>query len=322
MPLPREILAASLITLIVAVPDALAQSGRRRGHAPAPAAQAPQPPPHHPSADLIGLEFREQLVSDAIPLVEAGNGDAAAGINAVLADSTVRDEERRRELKAGLALIYARAGDYGNANKNAHDLSEREDGTSLGPRCRAIWLAVAEASKKGQEFKAKMKERETWFDLLRSVRRACEAKFNKAHADAASAVSSQHWTRVVAPVRDAYEEASVIEVIFVQDQGATENFLLEHTNRVASEATALDGAAAEHHRAGVGLAREIGRMGRNPGRFSLIDQYDRHRNEIISAREAHKALVAEFQREQGKNPALRGQVPAFATPDLVRIDKN
>jgi hypothetical protein len=328
------ILSVLLVGVLTAA--ALAQGQPPQpGQPPAPAPpDAPAPASSHPSAAAIGLEFRDPVTMDAVEQVEAGNAQGAVDlVNEALKDRTITSDERRRELIATLGLVYLRSSAkelFAKARPTLGPLAQRDDGTSLGPRCQVLLAAAARVSKVRPEsrdrFIEQLKERDAWLELLATLRRDLEDQFRTLHDEARKEAQEQRWERVARPAHSAGKKAAMIDVIQVRDAESVPDILMEHARQTAMEIEEIQRGARQHYQAGVSLREEIDseRVRRDAGRFSLIDTYNsRHRSEIPPARDAARALQDELRTLQSRCPRLRAlKVPAFTVEDLPRIEKD
>lgn len=280
------------------------------------------------SPRAAALEFKEPLVMNAIHLVETGRGEEAIEeLRKALADLTVKSDERSRELNAGLGLVYLRMADFVNARSRFNSLSQRNDGTTIGARCRVLLVAADRASKQPPEYKDKLKQRETWLDNMAGVERDLWERFRRAHEMVRRAIDAETWRGVGTELPAACKLVDQIDVIYLPERDEGQDILVEHVRLLAAEVESIQRRAARHRSDGLALLSEINGLrakSEQGRRASLVDKYNAHRRHIPKARDAARLLIDEYRDRFARNKSRLGKedpLVAFTVPDLDEVRK-
>lgn len=316
---------ALLIAMTTSAAVALAQPPASRPSAAKPAEPAPQTPERHPSAAILGIEFRESLVVDAIQMVEKGHvQEAIDSLNAALADRTVKSPERDKELRAGLGFVYLRNGDLPKARQFLNPYIHLDDGTGLGPRCKALTLAADRVAKVAKDNPQKLRDREYWkLEVLIPTRRDLEKKFRDGHSRATQDIESQSWSRISTDTHAAADAAVWMDVIIPRDEASLADPISEHAIQLVSEIQRIGDKGRVHYDKGIALRQEIDSLDgpkQKGARNSRIDAYSYERTDVSNACTAARTLMADYEKFKARFPnQVKGAGPKFSLVELPEI---
>ncbi len=299
------------------------QTRRQPDRTPEPAVQAPE---RHSSAAILGFEFRESLIVEAVILVEKGKTQEAIDVlNTALADRSVKSPERDKELRAGMGLVYLRSGDLPKARQFLNPYTRLDDGAGgLGARCKALTLAADRVSKLAKDQSGKLRDREYWkMEVLAPTRRDLEKKFRDHHERVSQDIESQSWSRISGDAESAAEFAVWMDVIVPRDEGSIADPIPEHAQLLKSEVQRIEDRARSLRDKGNALRGEIDSLSgaKEKGvRNSRIDQYNYVRTDVSSAGKAARALIADYEKFRGRYPKqIKAAAPRYTVSDLPEV---
>ncbi|MBX3358952.1 MAG: hypothetical protein KF745_11060 [Phycisphaeraceae bacterium] len=252
------------------------------------------------TAQLVGIRFKDEDVSTALDMLEAGDGVGAADLlTRVLTDkNAARNVERDQELKAALGLVYARTGQRQKATASLSGVASASQKTSIVRRAEVMKMAVIASHKEGTAGSKDLWPREDWLETLRGVRRDLELKLQKEQdllMEKAKVEKFVEIKPVLAATATIIDQVMVIEV----DRDASVAVVKDHSRaltdtigRILSQIATIRGRVSELERKRAGIT--------GPKSQGARDQVSRSiEREQTRIREANEA-VQQLQREQSR----------------------